>query len=633
MARLELVDFVRDFPEVYKFAMDVAKRVKENTVKGIVLDVDNMPDMPMPGHDNRTFKLPSGEVIQVPVKMGKRAVIISAPVKSGKRRIAECLTLLLDEHKHFYITSLDRKDNQCQFEELMTYNFEKGGARCVTSSKKTLESLEQLCKRITDAIEAGYRVVIHHDEADYGTGAKQCMAEIFRLYNNTNIDVERVCWLLYSATNEEAIYSAFGEHIETMLFEPSDDYCGAKRFLDEDLVTEAESFFIFTKASKKILGLSEQGKSLIEEYLAQRQRPFARLILSNYKEYNALKRYFTILERTYPSLRFVFVDGAKPFNWGFKTLDGQYGDWSKLSPEYHWLIVTNLTCTRSTEVGFHPWIYFLHDYAGKNAAYNTIAQRVLRVVYYLGDYQKQERIDKFSVRGCATIPRIKLFTSVPVIRCAAKKITIKELESVHGITISQRIGKEKLHVDERGKKIDTNGNPVSSKRLLLVPRTLWDDAIRNNRLTVQFETDLSPRTVSEWGYTDKRDILRTIYDLHWLLDDKIGIIKPINIDLHLNPEIKNQERFNADLAKLKLKRFHNCVSISSIRDLEIASGRKGFTAQDSYFREHKYPIITGTELLELAKIYCIVPVRYAACPMKTELAANANSMYSKDMLN
>ena len=80
------------------------------------------------------------------------------------------------------------------------------------------------------------KVIVHHDELDYGSGHDQHMAAVYEYC----IYQEKICLISYSATYEEAVIQ---NSIDTSItnikpvilkFNPSNLYRGVKWFIDNN---------------------------------------------------------------------------------------------------------------------------------------------------------------------------------------------------------------------------------------------------------------------------------------------------------------------------------------------------------------------------------------------------------------
>lgn len=288
---------------------------------------------------------------------------ITAPVKSGKRIIKIIQALFgRPTEKHYYITSLNRKDIEKQKDELMSYGIEVGILKNKKDIKKQFDNINQsslTCKTI-----------VHIDESDYGTDKKQLLGDFHNLIKNLfNVYIR-----YYSATNEEVIFSNGSMNIKKIEFIPGASYRGAKWYLDNNLVYEAKPFFEKNTFSAQAIEAIELLKK------SDKKVGIVRLIQ---------KDTFRNLEKAYKNglrnqlikdgIEIWFIDQRRRFKWEEGCFDnGAYID----SCKNKIILAICQTCTRSTEIGFHNNIVFLHDYRTDTTNYNTCAQAFLRVAHY-----------------------------------------------------------------------------------------------------------------------------------------------------------------------------------------------------------------------------------------------------------
>lgn len=296
-------------------------------------------------------------------------VLVSAPVKSGKRQIAEYVALTYADKPctHYFITALNRRDAKVQLAELEHYPRPGEGMKTVILVGKQLKDLLHNLESASNT----NNIIVHFDESDYGTGIKNMFAQVFDVCKRRNIKL--VC---YSATNEEAESSGFAEKAEHVAMVPNKLYKGAKWFLDNDLVHEPQAFY----DSKAI---TPHGWEVIDWWLAQPNKPLAILRLTGGDKDKGL---YSLFENS-PELGTLarkniickFVDGHRDFNW----MNGHESPLQIYEKDgVRTLIVINQTCTRSTELGFHEHVAFLHDHRPNESHYSTLAQAYLRVAHY-----------------------------------------------------------------------------------------------------------------------------------------------------------------------------------------------------------------------------------------------------------
>lgn len=331
--------------------------------------------------------------------------ICPMPVKSGKRIVMQILSQrsrnsIPAKEKHVLITALNRRDTKEQFEEHKQYGIkivEVNRQKHIPRAKKVIEAYAK----------DGLKVVVHFDESDYGTGSKQLMDQIFETLLNLKCKI-----IGYSATNEEAEFSQFGEAaIKLPLFVPHPNYRGAACFLDNELVFRATPFYDN--------GLTEQGRKACE-YFANSDKAISILrVVNGFKELENERQFYSELSKY--NIDPVFVDANRSFEWSesYKKYVDRYEDGRGRT-----LLVICQTCSRSTEVGFHKHICFWHDYRNEGTAYNTMHQAFLRVAHY---YKETENL-------------IRVYAVPEVFELAANRITFEKFEA-SGYKLSDRIKK------------------------------------------------------------------------------------------------------------------------------------------------------------------------------------------------
>jgi len=307
-----------------------------------------------------------------PAIRGSKDIAVTAPVKSGKRLMVElCARLSQRSHGeepseyHFYITSLNRQDTKEQIEELESYGVIPLIIRRKNDVEKSVREIK--LKKAT-----GIRVVVHFDESDYGTEYKQLMAKVY-----AKVKLLGVCFLYYSATNEEVLFSdqADAGEIIPFKFTPNANYRGAEWFLENDLVVEAEPFYDEN-------GLTKQGREACEYFVGTNKTISVLRDIGNELENNEEVKDQLFNEF---GIKCKFIDGKRPFNWKSEHKDYIRDEYVKINGNFQkirYLLVICLTCSRSTEVGFHEHIAFWHDFRGDTATYATMAQAFLRVAHY-----------------------------------------------------------------------------------------------------------------------------------------------------------------------------------------------------------------------------------------------------------
>lgn len=325
---------------------------------------------------NRSAVVTFCEKIIDAIKKDKRHVLIKAPVKSGKRVIMEVLSVLLPGYRVKYITSLNRVDVKNQKDELESYGIS-------THLTKDDRAVTSAINEIDYDIQKGYAVIAGFDECDYGSGDRQKMARLYKKFAN----VSEVVKLYISATAHETEASRLRDRQDyaEFTYTPPTEYCGAKFFLDADLVYEPEAFF---ENDTGELHLTDHAKEVLRKSITQsrhigvvrttRQVPMDYFIFTPTR-----KSIETQLQNvTGKPWEVVPVNQKHPFDW-----ESSRNQLLTLDTRKNYLIVIMQTCTRGTDLkGWHHKIGFWHDQRRADAVnLNTLLQAV-RICHYSTDY-------------------------------------------------------------------------------------------------------------------------------------------------------------------------------------------------------------------------------------------------------
>jgi len=335
-----------------------------------------------------------------------RRILVYAAVKSGKKDLVEYIAMRdKGDHptrSHAFVSSWHRIADDEQREELKLHNLE------VFSIIKPA-SVDKFNKWLDERIAEGKEIVIHIDECDYGSGAKQTLNKLWSKIRGS----EMITAILYSATPEEVLFSEEvdttdemellnqefreGEHVTYI---PPEGYCGAERFLREGLVHEAMPFF---EKKGERYSLSPQAKEIIVNMklhmLTEPSRNILMLRLSGSfigeKETKTNKMFDHFLNNVdhFPELEGVPIvadksDKKKITNKRImpKTIPwSNREEWEIIVEGKLLIYVIDQTCSRSTELKCHDRIYALHDYRN-TIQYNTACQAQLRPTHYEQKY-------------------------------------------------------------------------------------------------------------------------------------------------------------------------------------------------------------------------------------------------------
>jgi len=332
-----------------------------------------------------------------------RRIVIRAPVKSGKREMVEYAAMRDLVHGaprvHAFISAWHRAADEEQRMELAGQNLV---VFSITDAKKT----ETCLAWIRGQIIAGKHVVIHLDECDHGSGAKQMLSKVWEFSRSS----ARITNILYSATPQEVLFSGEvddishnammeefiqeGYHVK---YDPPTGYCGPVQYLAADLVHEAKPFFYKEAAG---FCLSPQGREIVRDLRASMAANPARNIIvlrlsyadsgarEERKDNKAIYQFLRNLA-SFPELADFIVVVDKGDDMGVRNpqISTEKIQWS--SPVY-WrrqatgiptLVVIDQTSSRSTEWSCHNRVFATHDFRNQ-VIYSVISQAQERVNHY-----------------------------------------------------------------------------------------------------------------------------------------------------------------------------------------------------------------------------------------------------------
>ena len=370
--------------------------------------------------------------------------------------------------KHAFLTQWHRKADEDQRAELRCYGIEVLSG--ITGKKK-----ENYNAIIRETLNSDCRVTlfIHIDECDHGSGIRQAMAQIWRMWR---VD-ERVTFVLYSATPEEVIYSgeiAEGgaiedgggggdggdsraeeelddemiEEFEGARFDyiPPATFCGPAKFLDAGLVFEARPFFekvefdaeagaeagVEAGAEAAEFRLTLQGKEIVADLLrAIEHDPKRNMLLlrlsygdfeadkSNTKENKAIYRFLRNIHM-FPELADfqIYVDKDENPNEISPEVISEKIQWSNprwwrgKSTGIPTIIVYDQTFSRSTEPACHDRTFATHDYRNQ-------------ITFSIGS-QAVERMNHYSTKYASGFQLIRVYCQCKIFLLSAGRISYEE---------------------------------------------------------------------------------------------------------------------------------------------------------------------------------------------------------------
>lgn len=353
-------------------------------------------------------------------------VAVNAPVKCGKSIMKMIYALRAYKtnglNRQYYVSAFNRRDEASQRVRLGKHNLR---LRLIYKRAKMIELVEEITQYLD--LNQEHSVVIHLNESDYGTDKKQCLNTdglFYALWYN-----RRVKFIMYSATNEEVTYSRLSGDFIVKTFIPSADYRGAGWSLDNKLMYEAKPFWDFDNNC-----FTAQGAEAIKLFKSQRGKYFGVIrFVDGFKKIRAEGCDFvkSLTERGF-DVKFIGCDSAqsnttddddyknKEFDWATSFCDAVFLKKRKT------ILLIAQTATRSTEVKFHQYISFWHDYRPVGSSnYATMAQAMLRVAHYGGSYKGKD---------C----KIRVYGNRDVFLYAAGRISAEELVK-RGVQLADRI--------------------------------------------------------------------------------------------------------------------------------------------------------------------------------------------------
>lgn len=326
-----------------------------------------------------------------------RRVVLRAPVKSGKREVVEYIAMrdggVTSPRVHAFLSAWHRAADEDQRNELKLHNM-----KVFSINKKA--AADECVKWILEQIGLGKVVVIHLDECDHGSGDKQILGKVYKKIR----ELSQVFTILYSATPQEVLFSedvnseeegemlddmlCYGAHVE---YTPPTGYCGAGRFLDENLVINALPFFTMMPVPT----LTDQGREIIKGLKASTASggPNIATLRLTKKDGRTKhgKEIYKFLENSH---RFPELEGVQIWvdkgdcDWGhprkIEWSDRDY--WITIAKDIPILIVMDQTSSRSTEWACHDRIFATHDFRTAQQ-YAILSQAQERVNHYTSKYK------------------------------------------------------------------------------------------------------------------------------------------------------------------------------------------------------------------------------------------------------
>lgn len=336
------------------------------------------------------------------VKSGARRIITRAEVKTGKRFIAQAYAVYNssisgESYVQVFISSWIRRDDDRQRKELNDY-FKGSHNEPRVFKINTEKSRLQCIKKLKELSLKYEKVVVHHDELDYGSGHDQHMAAVYEYC----INQQNMCLISYSATYEEATvpHSINTSNINIkpviLKFTPPKEYRGVKWFCENNLVEEAIPFFeqqddnlILSKQAKKIIADVELDLSSDDPKINRKKLIIVRINTPFEKTKDLIDSNIFPELCCHDDVRILpqFIHSRKELN----TMTVKWDDyqWWKRQMEvergngkFILILFIDQCSTRSTDWFCHPWLNVYHDYHPPNSSISCSGQSNPRIVYY-----------------------------------------------------------------------------------------------------------------------------------------------------------------------------------------------------------------------------------------------------------
>lgn len=338
------------------------------------------------------------------MKGGKNVVIAEAKVKSGKKDMAIILYLIIkkDESlnsktKIYFASALHRTADMTQREELRNWLGQNN-----VYSVNNLKMQKKFIKEIQTSQRNGFQIYILLDELDYGSKKGQLLSKIWKLVQDNPNDIKAVG---FSATPQESLTA----HIkppknisqEHLTYEPSDNYYGAEKYIEDGRYKQAQPFF---EEDGDDLVITEQAHEILTDLATAtrntkiKQHMFV-LRLCGWvpgRDKGDRVTWFDIIKENKKAI-VEYVSELSQYKsnkvkFRIKFVSSKREDRSiEWDNDEHWsddynhniatLIIVNEMAKRSTEWRCHPYITGYHCYR-PNGAVNTSIQEEQRIVFY-----------------------------------------------------------------------------------------------------------------------------------------------------------------------------------------------------------------------------------------------------------
>lgn len=356
-------------------------------------------------------------------------VTIYGDPKVGKRKIITCFgAFSCSFHRNLnfanvYITAVPYNDFKNQLPEYDAHGFVY--RKVVTRNEHIKEVITRL-RQIAQEYE-GKDIVVHFDECDYGTGAKQVFARVWEEVKKLRLKV-----IFYSATLEEIWYSKFIEdnNAKVICHIPDENYRGYQYYLENGLLHSAEKAYEKTENG---WGITKHYEEIIEDF-TKSDLPLGVLRLAYDKAFHKFNEDAVTQNRLLREYNVMFYFIYDKIDFEFSTseymvlpdkvnicLENFRRNHDDNGRPLRTIFVLNQKCSRSTEVSFLRYAHHWHDFRKEGTSYTTHGQAIGRVFHYeIGD---PIRLKVYADVNVFT-------TAINVNRCMMEAKNIKEFKQM-----------------------------------------------------------------------------------------------------------------------------------------------------------------------------------------------------------
>ena len=300
------------------------------------------------------------------INQGQQSMQLIASLKSGKRETIEALAVMRAATSMvYYVTALNRKDMNDQFEEFEAYDK-------VYHNLKTLLIGKSGVQPTIPNYDPNAEYIMVHDENDYGDNERQKFEKLFMNYANA----PNVKFVFDSAT-PMSLMAVLASHIPPppyVVTRLSPNYNGLVKIVNRTAISRP--FLLVNKGNA--MNFSTDFSQVLRDWLSQNQ--YTRLIVRDTGfSSKHLDKVKDLLRWEQKRLGF-----SRKANVSLVDKDNSYS-WKKDNWEGFELIIVKQTFTRGTETNIQPHLFGYYDPRSDVTAFNTLMQALGRFCCYVSN--------------------------------------------------------------------------------------------------------------------------------------------------------------------------------------------------------------------------------------------------------